>query len=396
MNIHEYQAKELFGQYQIPVPKGVLVESSEAAREAVRTQPLFEGAGGRVFAVKAQIHAGGRGKAGGVKITREVSQIPDLVAGLLGKTLVTHQTGPEGRVVGKVWIEEGSNIDKEFYLGIVVDRNSRRVTLIASTEGGMEIEEVAEKHPERISHLSIDPCEGYSAHIGRRLFYFLGLPSETQNAFVRLVGDLVRFFHEKDASMVEINPLVLTKEKTLIALDAKVGFDDNALYRQPVTKILRDFAEENPLEIEASKFNLNYVKLDGNIACMVNGAGLAMATMDVIALAGGSPANFLDVGGGASKETVEQAFRLILSDPHVKGIFVNIFGGIVRCERIAGGIIAAAKDVHIHVPLVVRLQGTNAKEGREMLRDSGLNIEVAEELFEGAEKVVLAVQKGGK
>jgi succinyl-CoA synthetase beta subunit len=396
LNIHEYQAKELFGQYQIPVPKGVMVESVAEAENMIKTNPLFQGASGQVFAVKAQIHAGGRGKAGGVKITKEFSNIPEIVSGLLGKVLVTHQTGPEGRQVGKVWIEQGSRIDKEFYLGMVVDRNLRRVTLIASTEGGMEIEEVAQKHPERIFHLSVDPCEGYSPHIGRRLFYFLGLPAETQTSFVKLVGDLVRFFHEKDASMVEINPLVLTAEKTLIALDAKVGFDDNAIYRQPITKVLRDLAEENPLEIEASKYNLNYVKLDGNIACMVNGAGLAMATMDVIALAGGSPANFLDVGGGASKDTVEQAFRLILSDPHVKGIFVNIFGGIVRCERIAGGIIAAAQDVKINVPLVVRLQGTNASEGREMLRTSGLAIEVAEELFEGAEKIVLAVKKGGK
>lgn len=396
MNIHEYQAKELFKEFGIPVPNGILVESKEAVSSAISSSGLFTGENRpAVWAVKAQIHAGGRGKAGGVKIAKKVEDIPGFVENLLGKVLVTHQTGPEGRKVQKVWIEEGSNIAREYYLGAVVDRSRRRITLIASTEGGTEIEEVAENRPEKILHLSIDPAEGYAPYIGRRLFAFLGLPFPVQSQFVNLVRDLVDFFIKKDASLVEINPLVLTKENTLVALDAKVGFDDNALGRHPEIRALRDLSEENELEIEASKFNLNYVKLDGNIACMVNGAGLAMATMDVIALAGGSPANFLDVGGGASQETVEQAFRIILSDPHVKGIFVNIFGGIVRCERIAGGIIAAAKDVKVTVPLVVRLQGTNAKEGREMLRESGLDIQVAEELFEGAEKIVLSV-KGGK
>ncbi len=396
MNIHEYQAKELFKEFGIPVPNGILVESKEAISSALSSSGLFTGENRpSVWAVKAQIHAGGRGKAGGVKIARKIGEIPGFVETLLGKVLVTHQTGPEGRVVQKIWIEEGSNIAKEFYLGAVVDRSQRRITLIASTEGGMEIEEVAENRPEKILHLSIDPAEGYSPYIGRRLFGFLGLPFPVQSQFVNLVRDLVDFFVRKDASLIEVNPLVLTKENTLVALDAKVAFDDNALGRHPEIRSLRDPSEENELEIEASKYNLNYVKLDGNIACMVNGAGLAMATMDVIALAGGSPANFLDVGGGASQETVEQAFRIILGDPHVKGIFVNIFGGIVRCERIAGGIIAAAKDVKVTVPLVVRLQGTNAKEGREMLKDSGLDIQVAEELFEGAEKIVLSV-KGGK
>ncbi len=393
MNIHEYQAKELFKEFGIPVPNGVLVETVEQARQAVASSPLFKGdSKPAVWAVKAQIHAGGRGKAGGVKIAKTVEEIPGFVEQILGKTLVTHQTGPEGRKVQKVWIEEGSRIAREYYLSAVVDRTSRRITLIASTEGGMEIEEVAQSHPEKILHLSIDPAEDYFPYIGRRLFSFLGLPFPVQSQFVNLVRDLLSFFQKRDASMVEINPLVLTQDDRLVALDAKVGFDDNALGRHPSIRDLRDLSEENELEIEASKYNLNYVKLDGNIACMVNGAGLAMATMDVIALAGGSPSNFLDVGGGASKETVEQAFRIILSDPHVKGIFVNIFGGIVRCERIAGGIIAAAQDVKVTVPLVVRLQGTNAKEGREMLKSSGLAIQVAEELFEGAEKIVLAVK----
>ncbi len=396
MNIHEYQAKELFKEFGIPVPNGVLVESVDEARKILSDSPLFRGdTKPAVWAVKAQIHAGGRGKAGGVKLARKSEEIPDLVSQILGKTLVTHQTGPEGKKVLKVWIEEGSNIAREFYLGVVVDRTTRRMTLIASTEGGMEIEEVAQNHPEKIFHLSLDPLESYSPYIGRRISQFLGLPFSVQSQMVNIVRDLLDFFQKRDANMVEINPLVLTKEDRLVALDAKVGFDDNAIGRQPALRGLRDLSEENELEIEASKYNLNYVKLDGNIACMVNGAGLAMATMDVIALAGGSPANFLDVGGGASKETVEQAFRIILGDPHVKGIFVNIFGGIVRCERIAGGIIAAAQDVKITIPLVVRLQGTNAKEGREMLRSSGLAIQVAEELYEGAEKIVLAV-KGDK
>ena len=396
MNIHEYQAKELFKEFGIPVPGGVLVESVDEARRVVAESPLFKGeTKPAVWAVKAQIHAGGRGKAGGVKLARKPEEVPDLVGQILGKTLVTHQTGPEGKKVLKVWIEEGSNIAREFYLGVVIDRTTRRMTLIASTEGGMEIEEVAQSHPEKIFHYPVDPLEGYSPYIGRRISQFLGLPFAAQSQMVNIVRDLVDFFQKRDANMVEINPLVLTKEERLVALDAKVGFDDNAVGRHPEIRSLRDLTEENELEIEASKYNLNYVKLDGNIACMVNGAGLAMATMDVIALAGGSPANFLDVGGGASKETVEQAFRIILGDPNVRGIFVNIFGGIVRCERIAGGIIAAAQDVKISVPLVVRLQGTNAKEGREMLKSSGLAIQVAEELFEGAEKIVLAV-KGGK
>jgi len=392
LNIHEYQAKELFRSYGVSVPAGVVVGSSDEARSLIQGKSGIFSGSASVFAVKAQIHAGGRGKAGGVKITKNVNDIPALVDGLLGKTLVTHQTGPEGRLVRKVWIEEGASISREFYLSLVLDRSTRRISILASTEGGMEIEEVAASHPEKILTLAVDPEMGCRSFVGRKVASFLGLPVTLYSPFASLLSNLYKFFVETDCMMVEINPLILTGDARLLALDGKVSFDDNALYRQEKVLALRDLFEENELEIEASKHKLNYVKLDGSIACMVNGAGLAMATMDVIALAGGTPANFLDVGGGASKETVEQAFRILLGDSSVKGIFVNIFGGIVRCERIAGGIIAAAKDVKLHVPLVVRLQGTNAKEGREMLKDSGLNLQVAEELFEGAEKIVLAVK----
>jgi succinyl-CoA synthetase beta subunit len=395
LNIHEYQAKELFRSYGVSVPTGVVVSSADEARSLIREKAGIFSGSASAFAVKAQIHAGGRGKAGGVKIAKNIDDIPAFVEGLLGKTLVTHQTGPEGRIVRKVWIEEGASIAREFYLSFVLDRSSRSISILASTEGGMEIEEVSASHPEKILTLAIDPEIGCRSFIGRRVASFLGLPVTLYSSFSILLANLFRFFLETDCMMVEINPLILTGDGRLLALDGKISFDDNALYRQEKIQSLRDLFEENELEIEASKHKLNYVKLEGSIACMVNGAGLAMATMDVIALAGGTPANFLDVGGGASKETVEQAFRILLGDPAVKGIFVNIFGGIVRCERIAGGIIAAAKDVKLHVPLVVRLQGTNAKEGREMLKDSGLNLQVAEELFEGAEKIVLAV-KGAK
>ncbi len=395
MNIHEYQAKELFRSYGVAVPSGVVVDSPEEARRLITEKSGIFSGNSSVYAVKAQIHAGGRGKAGGVKIAKNVSDIPGFVEALLGKTLVTHQTGPEGRLVRKVWIEEGAQIAREYYLSLVLDRSSRRISVLASTEGGMEIEEVSASHPEKILTLSVDSEMGCKSFVGRRVASFLGLPVTLFGSFSTLLANLYRFFVETDCMMVEINPLIQTGDGRLLALDAKVSFDDNALYRQEKVLALRDLFEENELEVEASKHRLNYVKLDGSIACMVNGAGLAMATMDVIALAGGTPANFLDVGGGASKETVEQAFRILLGDPEVKGIFVNIFGGIVRCERIAGGIIAAAKDVKLHVPLVVRLQGTNAKEGREMLRESGLDLQVAEELFEGAQKIVQAV-KGAK
>jgi succinyl-CoA synthetase beta subunit len=345
-----------------------------------------------VTVVKAQIHAGGRGKAGGVKLARKKEDVGPLVKEMLGKILVTHQTGPEGKEVQKVLVEEGVNIQRELYLSLLVDRGSGWPVLIASTEGGMEIEEVAARSPKKITKISIDPAVGYCAFHGRRVAARLRLEKELVNPMVSFLGNLYRFFVDKGVSLLEINPLVVTKEKTLVALDAKVAFDDNALFRSPDIKELRDLTEEDPLEVRASQYGLNYVKLAGEIGCMVNGAGLAMATMDVIKLAGSEPANFLDVGGGASKETVKHAFQILLSDPHVKGVFVNIFGGIVRCERIAGGIIEAAKEVEVKVPLVVRLEGTNAGEGKQMLAESGLNLMVASELWEGAQKVVKAIR----
>ncbi|HXN07256.1 MAG TPA: ADP-forming succinate--CoA ligase subunit beta, partial [Nitrospiria bacterium] len=375
MNIHEYQAKKLFSDYSIPVPKGKPAFNADEAAKAADELP------GPVFVVKAQIHAGGRGKAGGVKITKNRSEVRELAKGLIGKVLVTHQTGPEGREVKKVLVEEGSNIAKELYLSIVVDRGTGFPVVMASTEGGMDIEEVAEKHPEKIVRQVIDPATGFSSFHGRTVGYLLGLDKELVSRFVPFLQNLYRLFMEKDLSMVEINPLVVTGEKNLIALDGKVLIDDNALFRHPDLQAMRDLDEEAPLEIRASQYGLNYVKLNGKIGCMVNGAGLAMATMDVIKLAGNEPANFLDVGGGASKETVNHAFQILLADSNVKGIFVNIFGGIVRCERIAGGIIEAAKEVELKVPLVVRLDGTNAPEAREMLRNSGLKLEVAETMW---------------
>lgn len=386
MNIHEYQAKDLFRRYNVPVPKGQMVTSIGEAEAWARelSSP--------VTVVKAQIHAGGRGKAGGVKLARKKEDVGPLVKEMLGKILVTHQTGPEGKEVQKVLVEEGVNIQRELYLSLLVDRGSGWPVLIASTEGGMEIEEVAARSPKKITKISIDPAVGYCAFHGRRVAARLRLEKELVNPMVSFLGNLYRFFVDKGVSLLEINPLVVTKEKTLVALDAKVAFDDNALFRSPDIKELRDLTEEDPLEVRASQYGLNYVKLAGEIGCMVNGAGLAMATMDVIKLAGSEPANFLDVGGGASKETVKHAFQILLSDPHVKGVFVNIFGGIVRCERIAGGIIEAAKEVEVKVPLVVRLEGTNAGEGKQMLAESGLNLMVASELWEGAQKVVKAIR----
>ena len=386
MNIHEYQAKKLFSDYSIPVPKGKPAFNADEAAKAADELP------GPVFVVKAQIHAGGRGKAGGVKITKNRSEVRELAKGLIGKVLVTHQTGPEGREVKKVLVEEGSNIAKELYLSIVVDRGTGFPVVMASTEGGMDIEEVAEKHPEKIVRQVIDPATGFSSFHGRTVGYLLGLDKELVSRFVPFLQNLYRLFMEKDLSMVEINPLVVTGEKNLIALDGKVLIDDNALFRHPDLQAMRDLDEEAPLEIRASQYGLNYVKLNGKIGCMVNGAGLAMATMDVIKLAGNEPANFLDVGGGASKETVNHAFQILLADSNVKGIFVNIFGGIVRCERIAGGIIEAAKEVELKVPLVVRLDGTNAPEAREMLRNSGLKLEVAETMWDGAQKIAAMIR----
>ena len=385
MNVHEFQAKQLFGQFGVPVPRGKEITSPEAgaAWAGELNTP--------VFVVKAQIHAGGRGKAGGVKITKDKAAVPGLVKELIGKTLITHQTGPKGREVRRLLIEEGAAIAKELYVSLLVDRDSGWPVFIASTEGGMEIEEVAAHTPEKIIREAIDPAVGFQSYNGRNVAFALGLPAmepAVVNPFIQMLGNLYRLFMEKNAAMVEINPLVITGDKKLIALDGKVSFDDNALFRHADVQQMRDLNEEDPLEIEAGENNLNYIKLDGNIGCMVNGAGLAMATMDVIKLAGSEPANFLDVGGGATKETVAAGFRILLKDPNVKGIFINIFGGIVRCERIAHGVIEAAKEVKINVPLVVRLQGTNADEGRKLLAESGLKLEVANDLWEAAQKIV--------
>ena len=382
MNIHEYQAKALFAKYQIPVPTGKVAfnpEEAQAAADSLSTP---------ITVVKAQIHAGGRGKAGGVKLAKKKSDVTGLAKELLGKTLITPQTGPQGKEVKKLLVEEGVDIAKELYVSWVADRATASIVLIASTEGGMEIEEVAAHTPEKIVKLSVDPLIGYQAYQGRTVAFKLSLPKEVIGQWVAMLGNLYRLFVEQDASQIEINPLIITKQNKLMALDAKVNFDDNALFRHEEIRALRDLDEEDPLETRATQYGLNYVKLDGTIGCMVNGAGLAMATMDVIKLAGAEPANFLDVGGGASKETVAQAFQILLADPNVKGVFVNIFGGIVRCERIAGGIIDAAKEVSIHVPLVVRLEGTNAKEAKQMLAESGLNLTVADTLWDGAQKIV--------
>jgi succinyl-CoA synthetase beta subunit len=385
MNVHEFQAKSLFAQFGVPVPRGREVKTPQEA-ETWATE-----LNSPVFVVKAQIHAGGRGKAGGVKITKNKAEVPGLAKELIGKTLVTHQTGPKGREVRRLLIEEGAGIAKELYLSILVDRDSGWPVFIASTEGGMEIEEVAAHTPEKIIREAIDPAVGFQGYNGRNIAFALGLPTmeaAVVTPFIQMLGNLYRLFMEKNAAMVEINPLVITSDKKLIALDGKVSFDDNGIFKHQDVQQMRDLNEEDPLEIEASENNLNYVKLDGNIGCMVNGAGLAMATMDVIKLAGSEPANFLDVGGGATKETVAAGFRILLKDPNVKGIFINIFGGIVRCERIAHGVIEAAKEVKIAVPLVVRLQGTNAEEGRTLLAGSGLKLEVANDLWEAAQKIV--------
>jgi succinyl-CoA synthetase beta subunit len=382
MNIHEYQAKGLLSQYGIPVPRGKFVASKEEA------QGWVDELSSPAYVVKAQIHAGGRGKAGGVKLTRNRNEVSALVEELLGKVLVTHQTGPEGRQVRRLLVEEGLAIQQELYLGLLVDGSSGCPVFIASGSGGMEIEEIAAHSPEKILKVAVDPAGGYQSFHGRLVAYGLGLGKDVQKALIPMLGQLYRLFHEKGASLIEINPLVVTQDQKLVCLDAKISFDDNALFRNSDIQALRDLDEEDPFEIEASKYGLNYVKLNGTIGCMVNGAGLAMATMDAIKLAGSFPANFLDVGGGASKETVKQAFQILLSDPDVKGVFVNIFGGIVRCERIASGIIDAAKEVEVNVPMVVRLEGTNAEEARELLASSGLKLTVAQDLWNGAQQIV--------
>ncbi len=393
MNIHEFQAKQLFAQFGVPVPNGKEIKTPLAAEK------WAEKLNTSVYVVKAQIHAGGRGKAGGVKITKNRAEVPGLAKELLGKTLVTHQTGPKGRKVRRLLIEEGAGIAKELYLSLLVDRDSGWPLFIASTEGGMEIEEVAAHTPEKVLKEPIDPAVGFQGYNGRNLAFGLGLPGlepTIVGPFITMLGNLYRLFMEKNASMVEINPLVITTDKRLVALDGKVSFDDSALFKHADVQAMRDLHEEEPLEIEATNNSLNYVKLDGNIGCMVNGAGLAMATMDVIKLAGSEPANFLDVGGGATKETVAAGFRILLKDRNVKGIFINIFGGIVRCERIAHGVIDAAKEVQIKLPVVVRLQGTNAEEGRKLLLESGLKVDVATDLWEAAQKIVALTGKKRK
>ncbi len=382
MNIHEFQAKQLFATFNVPVPRG---RRADAVDEAAAVAAELASP---VTVVKAQIHAGGRGKAGGVKLAKSRDQVAPLAREILGKTLVTPQTGPQGKVVKKLLIEEGVSIGHEYYLSLVVDRASASIAVVASREGGMDIEEVAAGHPDKIIKVFIDPTIGYQPFHGRRAAFALGLPKDTVNAFVKVLGALYALFMAKDASLLEINPLVLTTDQKFIALDAKMTFDDNGLFRQDDVRAFRDLDEEEPLEIKASEHNLNYVKLDGTIGCMVNGAGLAMATMDVVKLAGGAPANFLDVGGGATKETVKEAFGILMADPNVKGVFVNIFGGIVRCERIAGGIIDATREVALNVPLVVRLDGTNAEEGKKLLASSGLNLEVANTMWEGAQRIM--------
>ena len=389
MNIHEYQAKAVLLEYGVPVPRGSAVFSVDDGVKAA------EDLGGPVWVVKAQIHAGGRGKGGGVKVTKSLDEVREHAGNILGMQLVTHQTGPEGKQVNRLYIEDGCDIARELYLSALVDRETSRVAFIASTEGGMNIEEVAAETPEKIVTITIDPASGFSGFHGRDIAYALGLEGDQVKQCVKLIGNLYRCFVEKDASLLEINPLVVTGAGDLLCLDAKMNFDSNALYRHKDLVELRDMDEEDPAEVRASEFDLNYIRLDGEIGCMVNGAGLAMATMDIIKLRGGSPANFLDVGGGATKERVTEAFKIILSDENVKGILVNIFGGIMRCDIIADGIVAAAKEVNLDVPLVVRLEGTNVEQGKEILANSGLPIIPGDDLGDAATKVVAAVKGAG-
>jgi succinyl-CoA synthetase beta subunit len=382
MKIHEYQGKELLKKFGVPVPRGIVARTPDEAYQAAKDlacEPVV---------VKAQIHAGGRGKGGGVKLAKTAEEAREIARQMLGMKLVTHQTGPEGREVRVLLIEEGLPIDKEFYLGVVLDRASGRPVFMASAAGGMDIEEVAAKTPEKIFKETVDPAVGFRPFQARKLAFALGLPGPLVSQAAKFMQSLYIAYEAMDASLLEINPFLLTKDNRLIALDAKVNFDDNALFRHPDFKDLRDLHEEEPLEIEASKFDLNYIKLDGNIACMVNGAGLAMATMDIIKLAGGEPANFLDVGGGASQERVEAAFQILLADENVRAVLINIFGGIVRCDMVARGVVGAAKNLGVKVPVVVRLEGTNVEEGQRVIRESGLGFTVANGMRDAAEKVV--------
>lgn len=385
MNIHEYQAKEILRKYGVAVPKGNVAFSPD---EAVKVAKELNA---DVTVVKAQIHAGGRGKAGGVKIAKTLEEVRSYAKELLGKILVTHQTGPEGKEVKRLYIEQGSDIQKEYYLSLVVDRATSRVTLMGSEEGGMDIEEVAAATPEKIFHEVVDPVVGLTAFQARRMAFNMNIPTKLVGSAAKLMMRLYDAFVDTDASTVEVNPLAITGDGEVIALDAKFNFDDNALYRHKNIVELRDFNEEDPKEIEASKHDLSYISLHGNIGCMVNGAGLAMATMDTISYYGGTPANFLDVGGGATAEKVTEAFKIILSDENVKGIFVNIFGGIMKCDIIAAGVVTAAKEIGLEVPLVVRLEGTNVEIGKKMLNESGLNIVAADSMADGAQKIVKLV-----
>ena len=396
MNIHEYQAKALLARFGVAVPKGFVAYTKDEAIDAARKLP------GPIYVVKSQIHAGGRGAGrfksdpngkGGVRVVKSVDDVGSNAGAMLGQVLVTKQTGEAGKEVKRVYIEEGVDIKRELYLSLLMDRATSRVTIIASTEGGMAIEEVAHAHPEKIIKVVIDPVAGYQQYHGRKIAFGLGLEGKQVNAAVKFIGSLYKAFGALDCSLVEINPLLVTGAGDVLALDAKMNLDDNALYRHKELEELRDESEEDPAELEAGKHGLNYIKLDGTIGCMVNGAGLAMATMDIIKLYGGAPANFLDVGGGATKERVTTAFKIILSDPNVEGILVNIFGGIMRCDVIAEGVVAAAREVSLHVPLVVRLEGTNVDLGKKIMKDSGLPIVSADNLADAAEKVVKAVKE---
>ena len=387
MNIHEYQAKGLLAGYGVAVARGGVAYTVKEAEKVARDLK------GSVWVVKAQIHAGGRGKGGGVKVVKSIKEVASTAKDILGMQLVTPQTGPEGKEVKRIYVEEGCDIARELYLGVLIDRVTSRVTVMASTEGGMEIEEVAAKTPEKIIKVAIDPATGMQPYHARELAFGLGLEGDQIRNGVKFMMALYEAFMGLDCSLAEINPLVVTGSGDVIALDAKMNFDDNALFRHGNVAELRDEAEEDPAELEASKHDLNYIKLDGNIGCMVNGAGLAMATMDIIKLYGGSPANFLDVGGGATRERVTTAFKLILSDPNVEGILVNIFGGIMRCDVIAEGVVSAAREVSLHVPLVVRLEGTNVELGKKILNESGLSIVSADNLDDAAKKIVAQVKE---
>jgi succinyl-CoA synthetase beta subunit len=390
MKIHEYQAKDVLRQYGVPVPDGELATTVEEAVEAAKR---LQSGGAELFVVKAQIHAGGRGKGGGVKLARSIDEVRELADGMLGMQLITHQTGPEGQTVRRLLITSGVDIEREYYVGVTLDRAKNQDVIMVSTEGGVEIEQVAAATPERIHKVWVDPLTGLQPNQARQLAFSLGFEGQQLKQAVRFINALYKAYKSSDASLAEINPLTLTTTGDVTALDAKINIDDNALFRQPAILEMRDLDEEDPFEVEAGKHGLNYIKLDGNVGCMVNGAGLAMATMDIIKLAGGEPANFLDVGGTASVETVEAGFRIILQDPNVEAILINIFGGIVRCDRVAGGIVEAASKIDISIPLIVRLQGTNAAEGQQILKDSGLKVETAILLEEAADKVTSALER---